>query len=359
MPLTLHQLPPDASLGASLEEIEVVLFTMVGDLITKNKISPKSIDILTINCSAFCPIPSITAMIINKFGFRSNVMSFNLTGMGCSAGLLSISLARDLLKVHNNSLALVLSLECLTHNGYSGQVKSMLLTNTLFRMGGSAVLLSNQRRDKHKAKYTLQHLVRTNMSYDDQAYRCVFQEPDDDCFVGVSLSRKLLKVAPYALRINMGSLGPLVLPYSEQFRYVWSNICQKIWPQTLPKGKGRYIPDFKKAFKHFCIHAGGRAVIDAVENNLDLCEEDIEPSRMTLYQFGNTSSSSIWYSLCYLEAKGRVKKGDRVWQISLGSGFKCNSAVWKCVRDLNPGVKSAWSDCIHRYPIEVPDIILN
>ncbi len=27
-----------------------------------------------------------------------------------------------------------------------------------------------------------------------------------------------------------------------------------------------------------------------------------------------------------------VKRGDRVWQIAFGSGFKCNSAVWKARR---------------------------
>ncbi|KAL3695048.1 hypothetical protein R1sor_008699 [Riccia sorocarpa] len=31
-----------------------------------------------------------------------------------------------------------------------------------------------------------------------------------------------------------------------------------------------YIPDFKLAFDHFCIHAGGRACIDELEENLQL-----------------------------------------------------------------------------------------
>ncbi|KAH9288669.1 hypothetical protein KI387_032786, partial [Taxus chinensis] len=42
-----------------------------------------------------------------------------------------------------------------------------------------------------------------------------------------------------------------------------------------------YIPDFKLAFEHFCIHAGGRAVLDELEKNLQLPEWHMEPSRMT------------------------------------------------------------------------------
>ncbi|WJX95120.1 very-long-chain 3-oxoacyl-CoA synthase [Trifolium repens] len=89
------------------------------------------------------------------------------------------------------------------------------------------------------------------------------------------------------------------------------------------------IQDFKKAFEHFCIHASGRAVIDELQKSLKLSAEHVEASRMALHRFGNTSSLSLWYELSYIEAKGRMKKGDMIWQIGFGSGFKCNSAVWK------------------------------
>ncbi|CAN0857272.1 3-ketoacyl-CoA synthase 1 [Linum grandiflorum] len=55
-----------------------------------------------------------------------------------------------------------------------------------------------------------------------------------------------------------------------------------------------YIPDFKLAFEHFCIHAGGRGVLDEIEKSLELMEWHMEPSRLTLYRFGNTSSSSLY-----------------------------------------------------------------
>ncbi|KAF1882371.1 hypothetical protein Lal_00039018 [Lupinus albus] len=352
MPESVHQLPPNTSLKHGKAEVELVLFTIVKDLLSKHNLHPKNIDILVSNCSLFCPTPSITSMIINKFGFRSNVKSVSLSGMGCSAGLLSISLAKDLLRVHKNSLALVLSMEAVAPNGYTGTDKSKLIANVLFRMGGAAILLSNRKQDKQMAKYKLQHLVRTHLGSNDKAYQSVYQEPDEEGNVGVSLSRSLIHVAASTLKTNIIKLGPLVLPYSEQVRYGWSVIGNKIFARG--NMNKIHVPNFKKAFEHFCIHAGGKSVIDAIEENLKLQKEDGEASRMALYRFGNTSSSSLWYELCYLEAKGRVKKGDRVWQIAFGSGFKCNSAVWKCVSDIHPNETNAWSDRIHLYPIEIP-----
>ena len=51
-------------------------------------------------------------------------------------------------------------------------------------------------------------------------------------------------------------------------------------------------------------------------------------------RFGNTSSSSIWYVLANIESRKGVRRGDRVWQIAFGSGFKCNSAVWRALRSV-------------------------
>ena len=38
-------------------------------------------------------------MIVNHFKMRTNVMTYNLSGMGCSAGVISVGLAQQLLQV--------------------------------------------------------------------------------------------------------------------------------------------------------------------------------------------------------------------------------------------------------------------
>ncbi|PAN50845.1 hypothetical protein GQ55_9G561100 [Panicum hallii var. hallii] len=353
LPPANHYIPPNPSMEASRAEAQLVIFSAIDDLVRRTGLKPKDIDILVVNCSLFSPTPSLSAMIINKYKLRSNIRSFNLSGMGCSAGLISIDLARDMLQVHPNSNALVVSTEIITPNFYQGTRRDMLLPNCLFRMGAAAILLSNRRREARRAKYRLVHVVRTHKGADDRAYRCVYQEEDDQGYSGISLSKELMAIAGDALKSNITTIGPLVLPMSEQllffFRLVGRKLINKSWKP--------YIPDFKLAFEHFCIHAGGRAVIDELQKNLQLSARHVEASRMTLHRFGNTSSSSLWYELAYIEAKGRMHRGDRVWQIGFGSGFKCNSAVWKCLRTIKTPTNGPWDDCIDRYPVDVPEVV--
>ncbi|KAL6315078.1 hypothetical protein AAG906_030932 [Vitis piasezkii] len=83
-------LPPTPSLEPSRDEAELVLFSVIDDLLKKTGTKTKDIDILIVNCTIVSPIPSLSAMVINKYKLRSNIKSFNLSGMGCSASLISI-----------------------------------------------------------------------------------------------------------------------------------------------------------------------------------------------------------------------------------------------------------------------------
>uniref|UniRef100_A0A7N0TG85 3-ketoacyl-CoA synthase n=1 Tax=Kalanchoe fedtschenkoi TaxID=63787 RepID=A0A7N0TG85_KALFE len=330
LPPGLHMIPPKMSLASTLSEMETVLFSTAADLFSKHDIKPECIDILICNCSLVAPVPSVASMVVNRFGLRADIKSFNLSGMGCSAGILSVNLAKNLLKVHPNSTALVLSMESVSSNMYLGDVKSMLLANCLFRMGGAAVLLSNRKQDEGRAKYELRHVITTHLGHrDSSSFNCVMHEQDEQGLAGVSLSRAVPYVAGEALKTNMAVLAPLVLPYSELIFFGLSVVWNRIWPVAASRkgGGGTRIPDFKKAFNHFCIHAGGKAVVEGIGDHLKLRDTDIEASKMTLQRFGNTSSSSTWYAFSYLEAKGVVRNGASVWQVALGSGFKCNSAM--------------------------------
>ncbi|GJD11956.1 3-ketoacyl-CoA synthase 4 [Galdieria sulphuraria] len=321
------------NMKAARQEAEEVIFGCLTSLFEKTGFCPQDIDILIVNCSLFNPTPSLSAMVVNHFKMKSSILSYNLSGMGCSAGLIAVDLAKDLLTAHANSVAVIISTENITQNWYIGHERSMLVTNTLFRMGGAAILLSNRSKDRKFSKYRLNYTVRTHFGADDNAYTSIYQEEDSEGVRGVRLSKSIMDIAGKALKHNITTLGPLVLPISEHIHFFWNYFLRKT---SLYRNLNPYVPDFHKAFQHFCIHTGGRAVIDALEKVLKLSEEDVKPSRFVLYRFGNTSSASVWYELEYIERSGRMRRGHRIWQIAFGSGFKCNSVVWQSLVSVPP-----------------------
>ncbi|XP_066334487.1 3-ketoacyl-CoA synthase 20-like [Miscanthus floridulus] len=124
--------------------------------------------------------------------------------------------------------AVVVSTKNITLNWYFGNDHSMLLSNCIFHMGGAATLLSNRRADAGRPKYRPLHTVRTHKGTADECYGCVYQHEDGTGRVGLSLARELMAVAGDALKTNITTLGPLVLPLSEQLKFLRSLMLRHV-----------------------------------------------------------------------------------------------------------------------------------
>lgn len=88
------------------------------------------------------------------------------------------------------------------------------------------------------------------------------------------------------------------MPLSEQLKYAGNAALRmaarrnkSLAAALPPTWLKSYTPDFAKAFDFFCIHTGGRGIIDGLEKEMQLSREAVEPSRASLYRFGNTSST--------------------------------------------------------------------
>lgn len=142
---------------------------------------------------------------------------------------------------------------------------------------------------------------------------------DADGKKGHFIRRSLLPVATEAIKFHLKRLAPHVLTWGELRKAAKD-----------PK----YVPRFGLGFEHLLLHTGGPAILEAMAGTLGLTKEDIAASRETLERFGNTSAASTFYTLAHRETLHGIKKGDRLWQLGLGGAFKCNSAIWRAVRDV-------------------------
>ncbi|CAI0461087.1 unnamed protein product [Linum tenue] len=340
-------------LADAYAEVDEMVFSTVDGLFAKTGIPPSEIDILVTTISLLSPAPSWTARILNRYKMREDVKVYNISGMGCSGSVSGIDLVQQLMKSNSNCNAIVVSTEVMGQNWYGGKEKSMLLSNILFRAGACSMLFTNKPTLRNRTILKLKCLHRTHIGEDDEAYRCCFEKEDESGFRGFHLSKKLTTFAADALTKNLKVLLPKVLHTREMVRYElvsrWNRFRGLVGRSKEGNSKPEVVRvNLKSGIDHFCIHPGGRAVIDTVGKRLWLDSYDVEPAKMTLFRFGNTSSAGLWYVLAYMEAKKRLKKGDVILMISLGAGFKCNNSVWEVMRDL--GRPSVWEDCINDYP---------
>lgn len=54
------------SMTSAREEAEMVMFGVMDRLLQRTGVDPKDIDILVVNCSLFCPTPSLSAMVLHS-----------------------------------------------------------------------------------------------------------------------------------------------------------------------------------------------------------------------------------------------------------------------------------------------------
>lgn len=76
----------------------------------------------------------------------------------------------------------------------------------------------------------------------------------------------------------------------------------------------------------FAVHAGGKAILDAVENGLDLAKDKLDWSRSVLKDFGNMSSSTLMFVLQRILSGAAPGNG---LGMAFGPGLACETFTFR------------------------------
>ncbi|KAJ9525632.1 FAE1/Type III polyketide synthase-like protein-domain-containing protein [Haematococcus lacustris] len=325
-----HTSEPTNDMTSAMKEAEMVMGGAFSDLLQRTGLRPNDIDILVTCSSIFCPTPSLASMLVNKFKLRTDIQSYHLGGMGCGTGVVGMNLIRDLLKARPNSVAVFVPAEITTYCFYPGKEKSRMVANVIFRMGGAAIALTNKPSLRSRAKYELVAASRVHTGADDDAYGCMSWGPDKAGINGVYLGFNVVDAAGKAIKAVMTDIAPRIMTWG-QYGAAASNIIQR---NVLGKEVAPYAPDWTKSVDHFALHAGGYAVLKGLQAGLSLPSAAMLPSFAGLREYGNTSCSTTWYSMAYIETCQGVLKNQRVLQLGVGGGMKAGVNVWRALRDI-------------------------
>lgn len=261
------------------------------------------------------------------------------------------------------------------------------------------MLFSNKPKMVRKAKYVLDKNHRVHLGSRDPAYKCIWYGPDAEGNNGIYLGKDVVNEASRALSIAMRKVAPSILTTSQIAKYALTEIQRKLSSGKVAPYKPVFTECLEHFLIHagglystaesnlialqratqekisatgrvtglFCllvclkrhhcsaalpvvytdfsrclltgqtwsVGVGGAKVLDGIGKELQLDEKALEASRAVLFDYGNVSSSTTWYTLGYVESVLGAKKGDRLLQIGVGSGIKCGVNVWRAVRDIH------------------------
>jgi predicted naringenin-chalcone synthase len=71
----------------------------------------------------------------------------------------------------------------------------------------------------------------------------------------------------------------------------------------------------------WAVHPGGPKILDVVAEKLGLDEEQLDPSRSVLRDFGNCSSATVLLILDRIVRAGTLTAGDHVIALAFGPGL--------------------------------------
>ena len=80
---------------------------------------------------------------------------------------------------------------------------------------------------------------------------------------------------------------------------------------------------------HWALHPGGRAILDSLQNGMNISDDKMIPSRTVLKNYGNLSSASILFVLKELMKNTPLKNDELICAVAFGPGLTMEVALLK------------------------------
>lgn len=245
--------------------------------------------LITVSCTGFyAPGPDFD--IIRALNLKSGIERYHLGFMGCYASIPALKLADQICRADEDATVMIVSVELCTLHFQANPKLDDLLSASVFADGGAGAIISSKTP------------ASTGYRIDGFASALMDKGEDDMAW-------------------SIGDKG---------FNMTLSSYI----PELLGEG----LEDFlKPVFKDYDIslwdidvwgvHPGGRAILDKVQNVLNLPKETLKASRAVLSNFGNMSSATILFVLKELLKNDSVSADSKALALAFGPGLTLESAL--------------------------------
>lgn len=260
---TLDPFPGTAARMAVFERESVALAATAGRRALQDAqlAAGRITHLLVVSCTGFFA-PGLDVQLIRELGLRPDVSRTILGFMGCYAGVSGMRAADDIVRGNPDAVVLQVCVELCSLHYQKTPTPVTMVANALFSDGAAAAVYGAAGSDAYEA-------ARAEI----QATRC-YLTPD-------SMGRMSWRISDTGFVMTLDAAVP--------------NLLKDIGP------------DFVKALRESCpsagsitgwaIHPGGRKIVEAVQECLELEPEDVDSSYSVLRDYGNMSSATIFFVL--------------------------------------------------------------
>lgn len=215
--------------------------------------------LITVSCTGMSA-PGLDLAIVEAMDMPSTVQRTSVNFMGCYAAIHALKMAFQIAESTPNANIVIVATELCTLHFQKEYSVDGASSSMLFADGCAAVLISN------------------NKNFNALAALKFF-------FSKVNFSGK----KDMAWQLSSQGFLMTLTGYIPQF--IEADI------ETLVNEALQNAHLTKQQITHWCIHPGGKKIIDVIQKKLQLSDEDVKYSRTILKQYGNMSSPTILFVL--------------------------------------------------------------
>ena len=225
-----------------------------------NKITNKQIThLITVSCTGMSA-PGLDLQVMSGMDLAPDIFRTSVNFMGCYAAIHALKMAKMICDSTPNSNVIIVATEFCTLHFQKEYTADNAASSLLFADGVAAVLISNYL----KAENTLS--LRGFYSH-------VAGEGRSDMAWKLSSQGFLMTLSSYIPQLIGGDIARLVATAVDHHNLSLNEIT------------------------HWCIHPGGKRILDVIQKQLHLSENDMQYARRVLARYGNMSSPSVLFVL--------------------------------------------------------------
>lgn len=248
--------------------------------------------LITVSCTGMSA-PGLDLHIVEHMQLKKDIFRTSINFMGCYAAIHALKLADMIAKTTPEANIIIVATELCTLHFQTTASADNIASSLLFADGSAAVLISNKIKSANKIRVNHFHSQIAENGKSEMAWQLASN----------GFQMKLSGYIPQLIEADIESLIETALNKSGATR---------------------------ESIQHWCIHPGGKRILDSIEKKLLLNDTALNHSREVLRKYGNMSSPTILFVLKEIFQNG-YSSGDTILGTAFGPGLTMETFTAHCI----------------------------